>query len=142
MEAGTGEDGGAMGVNPTRFAIAVSASLACLMLGLLVGVSAGGSHTAHVFRTQTVTASARPLQAAARTVTVAGRAPERVSAASRRSDAVARTVTTTVVRTVTVPVTVPAAPAAPAAATPGKGPGDGHGDGHHGDGHHGDGGGP
>ena len=44
-----------MGINPTRFAIAVSASLASLAVGLLLGVSAGGSHTAHVLQVETVT---------------------------------------------------------------------------------------
>jgi hypothetical protein len=90
-----------MGVNPTRFAIAVAASLACLMLGLLIGVSAGPGRAAHIFRVETVTTPAfAPSQAAARTVT-------------REAPAITRTVTVPV--TVTVETTVTAARMAVAA---------------------------
>ncbi len=44
-----------MGIDPTRFAIAVSASLASLAVGLLLGVRAGGSQAAHVLQVETVT---------------------------------------------------------------------------------------
>jgi hypothetical protein len=121
-----------MGVNPTRFAIAVAAALACLMLGLLIGVSAGPGHAAHIFRVETVTTSAlAPDQAANRTVTV-------------HAPVITRTVT--IPATVTVETTVTAAGIGVAATAPHprpghpdrhhpgkphpKGPGHGHGHGH------------
>ena len=58
------------GVNPTRFAMAVAASLACLMLGLLVGVSAGTSRASNVYQVKTVTTTAAPDPVANRTVTL------------------------------------------------------------------------
>ena len=59
-----------MGVSPTRFAVIVSAVLACLMLGLLVGVRAGTSQSSHVLQVQTVTTTAgNRLDAAAHTIT-------------------------------------------------------------------------
>ena len=104
-----------MGVNPTRFAIAVAAALACLMLGLLVGVSAGPGHAAHIFRVETVTTSARaPDQAANRTVTL-------------HAPVITRTVT--VPATVTVETTV-TAPGIAVAAT-GRHPHPGQPDRHH-----------
>src|SRR4051794_22456432 len=51
-----------MGVNPVRFAVAVSGGLACLMLGLLAGVSAGGRDTGHVMSGPTGTRTARSQQ--------------------------------------------------------------------------------
>ena len=60
-----------MDVDPKRFAIAVAASLACLMLGLLIGVRAGPGHAAHILRVETVTTTGfAPSQAANRTVTL------------------------------------------------------------------------
>jgi hypothetical protein len=122
-----------MNVNPMRFAIAVAASLACLMLGLLIGVRAGPGHAAHIFRVETVTTTGfAPSQAANRTVTL-------------HAPVITRTVT--VPTTVTVGTTVTAAGVAVAAtaghphprhpAKPGHGPpspgkhpkGPGHGNG-------------
>src|SRR5689334_6508583 len=86
--AGGRRFGGAMGVNPVRFAVAVSGGLACLMLGLLAGVSAGSNETGHVMSVETVTTTARAQQL-------------------HQANAAARTVTETVTRTATgTPVTV------------------------------------
>jgi hypothetical protein len=102
-------------MNPTRFAIVASGALACLMLGLVVGVSAGSSHASHVLRVQTVTKAGpdTAVPAAARTVTAT----------------VVRTVHVT--HTVTVPHTVVESVMVTAAAAPGPAHGHGHG---HGDG--------
>jgi len=120
-----------MGVNPVRFAVAVSGGLACLMLGLLAGVSAGSRQTGHVMSVETVTSTARAqLQAAVdRTVTVDGKVrTETLAAQPRRANAAARTVTGTVTRTVTEPVTVTETRAAAGPPPPGPppGPGDEH----------------
>ena len=101
--------GGQMHVNPTRFAVAAMAALACVIVGLLVGMRAGGgnSSTDHLVRLE-------------RTTTLA--APQRTDAAARTvTTAVTRTVTQTVARTVRVPVTVTAA--APPTPHPDKKPG-------------------
>ncbi len=93
------------GTSPTRFAVMTSALLACLMLGVLAGVSAGGAQSSHVLQVETVTTrgQGRPVQAAARTVitTVVHRVKVRVKVP------------------VTVTVTA-AAPPAPPAQAPGK----------------------
>jgi hypothetical protein len=103
-----------MDVNPTRFAVAVTAALACVIVGLLVGMRAGGGGiTDHLVRIERTTTLAAP----------------------QRADAAARTVTTavtrTVTRTVTVPVTVTAAAPAARRAAPRPGPGHDKGPGHH-----------
>ena len=100
--------GGQMHVNPTRFAVAAMAALACVIVGLLVGMRAGGnSSTDHLVRLE-------------RTTTLA--APQRTDAAARTvTTAVTRTVTQTVARTVRAPVTVTAA--APPTPHPDKKPG-------------------
>jgi len=138
-----------MGVNPVRFAVAVSGGLACLMLGLLAGVSAGSSQTGHVMSVETVTTTARAQMQAAvdRTVTVGGKVRTEAVAAEQlqQANAAVRTVTETVTRTVTGdPATVTetvAAPPPPGPAGPGHhhhhhgpGPGDGPGAGGPGDG--------
>jgi len=138
-----------MGVNPVRFAVAVSGGLACLMLGLLAGVSAGSSQTGHVMSVETVTTTARAQMQAAvdRTVTVGGKVRTEAVAAEQlqQANAAVRTVTETVTRTVTGdPATVTetvAAPPPPGPAGPGHhhhhhgpGPGDGPGPGGPGDG--------
>ena len=118
-----------MDVNPTRFAIAISGGLACLMLGLLAGVSAGSNATDHVMSVDTVTTTTRaPLQAAVdRTVTVDGKVrTETLPVQQRQANAVARTVTETVTRTVTEPVTVTETQAAAGPPPPGPPPGPGH----------------
>ena len=117
-----------MGVSPTRFAVAISGGLACLMLGLLAGVSAGSRQTGHVLSVETVTTTARaPLQAAVdRTVTVAGHVRTETLSA-QQANAAARTVTETVTRTVTDPVTVTETQTVAAPPPPGPGPKPGHG---------------
>ena len=102
-----------MRVNPVRFAVAVSGGLACLMLGVLAGVSAGSRETGHVMSVQTVTTTAPAHQL-------------------QRTNAAARTVTETVTRTVTgdpAAVTVTETVTAPP-----KGAGRGHHHHHHGPG--------
>ncbi len=117
-----------MGVSPTRFAMAISGGLACLMLGLLAGVSAGSRQTGHVLSVETVTTTARaPLQAAVdRTVTVGGHVRTETLPA-QQANAAARTVTQTVMRTVTDPVTVTETQTVAAPLPPGPGPKPGHG---------------
>ena len=119
-----------MGVSPTRCAVAISGGLACLMLGLLAGVSAGSRQTGHVLSVETVTTTARaPLQAAVdRTVTVAGHVRTETLSA-QQANAAARTVTETVTRTVTDPVTVTETQTVAAPPPPGPGPKPGHGHG-------------
>jgi len=94
-----------MGVNPVRFAVAVSGGLACLMLGLLAGVSAGSNETGHVMSVETVTTTARAQMQAAvdRTVTVGGKVRTEAVGGQpvQQANAAARTVTETVTRTVT-----------------------------------------
>jgi hypothetical protein len=94
-----------MNVNPTRFAVAITAALACLIGGVLVGVRAGAGRTGHVFMVETVTTTAAP----------------------QRADAAARTVTAVVTRTVrrTVTVTLPETVAVTVTA-PAPAPGPGH----------------
>jgi hypothetical protein len=116
-----------MGVNPVRFAVAVSGGLACLMLGLLAGVSAGSSQTGHVLSVETVTRTARaPLQAAvARIVTVDGKVRAETLTAQQAARLQANAVTETVTRTVTDPVTVTETQTV-AGAPPPPGPGHKH----------------
>src|SRR5690348_3200649 len=114
--------GGTMGVNPVRFAVVVSGGLACLMLGLLAGVSVGSRQTGHVMSVETVTTTARAQQL-------------------QQANAAARTVTETVTRTVTAD---PATATETVTAPPPPGPaGPDHHHHHHGPGHrHGGPGGP
>ena len=59
-----------MGVSPIRFAVIASAVLACLMLGLLVGVRAGTSQSSHVLQVRDRDDHRRPaVDAAARAIT-------------------------------------------------------------------------
>jgi outer membrane biosynthesis protein TonB len=102
-----------MSVSPVRFAVAASGALACLMLGLVAGVRAGTTQTAHVMSVQTVTKTAHGHMQAAlvRTVTVAGEVRTLTQGAGQDvqgADAAARTVTRTrtVTSTVRDPVTV------------------------------------
>jgi hypothetical protein len=96
--------GGQMDANPTRFAVAATAALTCAIVGLLVGMRAGGgnSSTDHLVRLERTTTLAAP----------------------QRADAAARTVTTAVTRTVTQTVRVPVT--VTAAAPPTQHPGEDH----------------
>ena len=58
-----------MHVNAARLAVVLSACLACLAGGLLLGVATGGLRAEHVFRVETVTTTTRGAVLPAQTVT-------------------------------------------------------------------------
>ena len=107
-------------VRPLHVALALSAALTCLMVGVLVGIAAGGGHVSHALNVirgapPVARASTRPAAAVTLTTTVArlGRARSRTVTVTRAAPATtvtqpASTVTvsapaSTVTETVTQP---------------------------------------